>query len=190
MISKLSDTRRRFVLPLIAALALAILAIGVSACGSGDPSEVEEGEVVKVGKLSYTVVFSRYLNPYDNEDQGYLGGLEPAKKEHNYFGVFLQVKNPNHETISAANEIWVTDSIHNKYEPVVAEGEEGEFAFPFGEELTEQETIPSYDSTAESGPIQGSVLIFELPEEVSANRPLLLHIPGAGKEVGIVKLDL
>jgi hypothetical protein len=187
MISKLSDTRRRFVLPLIAALGLAILAIGVSACGSGDPSEVEEGEVVKVGNLNYTVVFSRYLNPSDNEDAAYLKPLTGAEKESNYFGVFLQVKNPHHETISAANEIWITDSIHNKYEPLETESE---YAFPFGEELTEQETIPSYDSTAESGPIQGSVLVFELPEEVSANRPLLLHIPGAGKEVGIVKLDL
>jgi hypothetical protein len=187
MITKLSDTRRRFVLPLVAALALAILAIGVSACGSGDPSEVEEGEVVKVGGLKYTVVFSRYLNPNDNEDAAYLKGLDPAKKENNYFGVFLQVKNPNHETISATNEIWVTDSVDNKYAAIETESE---YAFPFGEELTEQETIPVYDSTAESGPIQGSVIVFELPEEVSADRPLLLHIPGAGKEIGIVKLDL
>ena len=40
-----------------------LLAIGVSACGSGNPREVEEGEVVKVGGLKYTVIFSRYLNP-------------------------------------------------------------------------------------------------------------------------------
>ena len=46
------------------------------------------------------------------------------------------------------------------------------------------------DSTAQSGPIQGSVAIFELPEEVSANRPLLLHIPGSLGESGVVKIDL
>ena len=56
--------------PLLAALMLVLLAIGVSACGSGNPREVEEGEVVKVGKLKYTVIFSRYLNENDNEDVG------------------------------------------------------------------------------------------------------------------------
>ena len=179
--------RRRLTMPLLAALMLAVLALGVTACGSGDPSEVEEGEVVKVGELKYTVVFSRYLNPSDNEDAAYLKGLEPAQKEKNYFGVFLQVKNTSHESIGVVNELWITDSIDNKYEPIEVESE---YAFPFGDALTEQETIPAYDSTAEAGPIQGAVVVFELPEEVSANRPLLLHIPGAGKEIGIVKLDL
>ena len=53
---------RRLSTSALAALMLVALAIGVTACGSGNPREVEEGEVVKVGKLEYTVVFSRYLN--------------------------------------------------------------------------------------------------------------------------------
>ena len=73
----MSSTRRRFVMPLVAALMLGLLAIGVTACGSGNPREVEEGEVVKVGGLKYTVVFSRYLNENDNEDAAYLKGQEP-----------------------------------------------------------------------------------------------------------------
>jgi hypothetical protein len=179
--------RRRLTMPLLAALMLVVLALGVTACGSSDPSEVEEGEVIKIGGLEYTVVFSRYLNPNDNEDAAYLKGLEPAQNEHNYFGVFLQVKNPTHETISLVNELWVTDSVHNKYEALE---NESEYAFPFGEPVTENESIPLYDTPAQSGPIEGSVVIFELPEEVSADRPLLLHIPGTGKESGIVKIDL
>ena len=97
------------------------------------------------------------------------------------------MKNDTHETLSLVNELWVTDAIHNKYEALRSESE---FAFPFGAQLTENEQSPELDTTAASGPIQGSVVIFELPEEVSANRPLLLHIPGPGKEEGIVKLDL
>ena len=166
---------------------LVALALGVTACGSGEPREVEEGEVVTVGGLKYTVVFSRYLNPNDNEDAAYLKGLEPAQKEHNYFGVFLQVKNPTHETIGLVDELWITDAVDNKYEAIE---NESEYAFPFGEPVTENESIPLYDTTAQSGPIEGSVVIFEMPEEVSADRPLLLHIPGSGKESGIVKLDL
>jgi hypothetical protein len=179
--------RRRFAAPMLAALMLLVLALGVAACGSGDPREVEEGEVVKVNHLKYTVVFSRYLNPYDNEDAAYLKGLEPAQNEHNYFGVFLQVKNDTHETLGLVNELWITDAVHNKYEALQ---NESEYAFPFGAQLTENEPSPENDTPAQSGPLGGSVVIFELPEEVSANRPLLLHIPGPGKEEGIVKLDL
>jgi hypothetical protein len=179
--------RRRFTTPLLAALMLVVLALGVAACGSSDPREVEEGEVVKIDGLKYSVVFSRYLNPNDNEDAAYLKGLEPAQNGHNYFGVFLQVKNPSHETKDLVNELTITDAEGQKFEAIE---NESEFAFPLGAQVTENEWIPELDTTASSGPIQGSVVIFEVPEEVSANRPLLLHIPGPSKESGIVKLDL
>ena len=181
------SNRRRFTTPLLAALMLVVLALGVAACGSGDPREVEEGEVVKVGDLKYSVVFSRFLNPNDNEDAAYLKGLEPAQNEKNYFGVFLQVKNPTHETLGLVNELTITDAVGQKYEAIE---NESEYAFPFGAQLTENEWIPELDTPASSGPIQGSVVIFEVPEEVSADRPLLLHIPGPAKESGTVKLDL
>src|SRR6185312_654277 len=55
---------RRLVLPLLAALALAALVVGVSACGySSDEKHVTEGEPVELGELSFNVTFSRYLNP-------------------------------------------------------------------------------------------------------------------------------
>jgi hypothetical protein len=181
------STRRRLVLPLLAALFLGLLALGVSACGSGDPSEVEEGEVVKVNGLKYSVIFSRYLNEHDNEDAAYLVGQEPPQSEHTYFGVFLLVQNTTHESKGLVDELTITDSVGNRYEAVQSESE---FSFPFGSTVTENEQVPPLDSTAQSGPIQGSVAIFELPEEVSADRPLLLHIPGPGKEEGIVKIDL
>jgi hypothetical protein len=184
----MSTNRRRFTTPLLAALMLVVLALGVAACGSSDePRDVEEGEVVKVGGLKYSVVFSRYLNPNDNEDAAYLRGLEPAQNEKNYFGVFLQVKNPTHETLGLVNKLTITDADGQRFEAIE---NESEFAFPFGAQVTENEWIPELDTTASSGPIQGSVVIFEVPEEVSANRPLLLHIPGPPKESGTVKLDL
>jgi hypothetical protein len=179
--------RRRLTMPLLAALMLAVLALGVSACGSGDPREVEEGEIVKVGGLKYSVIFSRYLNPNDNEDMAYLKGLEPAQNEHNYFGVFLQVKNPSHETKGLVDQLTITDADGQRYKAIE---NESEFAFPLGGQVTENEWIPELDTTASSGPIQGSVVIFEVPEEVSADRPLLLHIPGPPQESGTVRLDL
>ncbi|HVT00494.1 MAG TPA: hypothetical protein VHE08_08255 [Solirubrobacterales bacterium] len=181
------SARRRLVLPLLAALMLGLLAIGVSACGSGDPHEVEEGEVVKVNHLKYQVIFSRYLNEHDNEDAAYLVGQKPPQDAHNYFGVFLRVQNTTHGTLGLVHSLTITDSVGNEYDALPSESE---FSFPFGAQLSENEQIPELDTTAQSGPIEGSMAIFELPEEVSANRPLLLHIVGPVNEEGIVKLDL
>jgi hypothetical protein len=181
------STRRRFVTPLLAALMLGLLLIGVSACGSGNPREVEEGEVIKVGGLEYTVIFSRYLNENDNEDVAYLTGQEPIENEHEYFGVFLQVFNPNHSSFTVVPHLSITDAEGNRYTALKSESE---YAFPFSAILEENEPIPTNDSSGQSGPIQGAVAIFNLPEDVSSNRPLLLHIPGAPGDAGTVKLDL
>ena len=181
------STHRRIALPLFAALLLGLLAIGVSACGSGDPRNVEEGEVVKVGGLKYTVIFSRYLNENDNEDVAFLSGQQPLKEDSNVFGVFLLVQNTSHETKGLVNRLTITDADDNVFNALPSESE---FAFPFGGQVEENEQIPVLDSTAQQGTIQGSVAIFELPEEVSGNRPLLLHIPGPPGESGVVELDL
>jgi hypothetical protein len=181
------STHRRIALPLFVALMLGLLAIGVSACGSGDPHEVEEGEVVKVGGLKYTVIFSRYLNEHDAEDAAYLVGQQPLKEDSNYFGVFLTVQNHTSGTISLAKRLTITDADGNVYNALPSESE---FAFPFGGHVTENEQIPEDDSTAQMGAIQGSVAIFELPESVSGARPLELHIPGPLSESGVVEIDL
>jgi hypothetical protein len=181
------STHRRIALPLLFALMLGALALGVSACGSGNPHEVEEGEVVKVGGLKYTVIFSRYLNENDSEDAAYLVGQKPPKEDSNYFGVFLLVQNTTHGTIGLTKRLTITDSEGTAFDALPSESE---FAFPFGAHVPENEQIPVLDSTAQSGPIQGAVAIFELPEEVSGARPLLLHIPGPLSESGVVKLDL
>jgi hypothetical protein len=166
---------------------LGLLAIGVTACGSGNPREVGEGEVVKVGGLEYTVVFSRYLNANDAEDAAYLKGQEPIENEHNYFGVFLQVFNPNHSSFTVAHNLTITDAEGHRFKALESESE---YAFPFSGILEGNEPIPTNDSSAQSGPILGAVAIFDLPEEVSSERPLLLHIPGAPGDAGTVKLDL
>ena len=48
---------------LIAAVALLLLSIGVSACGTDaeDKSEIVEGVPVELGDMQYKVLFSRFL---------------------------------------------------------------------------------------------------------------------------------
>jgi hypothetical protein len=179
---------RRLVLPLLAALALAALVVGVSACGySSDSKDVSEGAPVKLGDLSFNVSFSRYLNPNDSEDSAYLVGQPAPPKGSNYFGVFLEVQNESNDPQTLPSTLTITDAENTTYDVLPSESV---YALDFGGEVESQEQIPVLDSTAQQGAIEGAVAIFLLPEEVSANRPLTLHIPGADGEAAKVTLDL
>jgi len=168
--------RTRFVLPLLAALVLAALALTVSACGhSSHSKEVVEGEVVELGELKYQVIFSRFLNPNDNEDSAYLVGQPPPEEGSSYFGVFLEVQNKSEETHKLAEHFTITDAEDEEFEAIPSESL---YAFPFGGEVESQEPIPAPDSTPQQGPIEGSLVLFDLPAEASDNRPLTLLIDG------------
>jgi hypothetical protein len=179
--------RRRLVPALLAALVLAALTLFVSACGySSDSRQVVEGEVVKLGELKYQVVFSRFLNRNDNEDSAYLVGQPPPKKGSNYFGVFLEVQNKSEETQTLADSATISDASNEKFEAIPSESL---YAFPFGGKVESQEPIPALDSTPQQGPIEGSLVLFELPSAASESRPLTLSIPGP-EGPAEVKLDL
>jgi hypothetical protein len=166
--------RLRFVPPLLAALALAVLALTVSACGySSDSKDVVEGEVVKLGELKYQVIFSRFLNPSDNEDSAYLVDQPPPKKGSSYFGVFLEVQNKSEENQKLSSGFTITDADDQRFPAVPSESL---YAFPAGGEVEPQEPIPAPDSTSQQGPIEGSLVLFELPADASENRPLTLSI--------------
>jgi hypothetical protein len=169
-------SRRRLVTSLLAALALAVLASSFSACGySSDSKDVVEGQVVELNGLKYQVIFSRFLNPNDNEDAAYLVGQPPPKKGSNYFGIFLEVQNKTEENRKLAGAFSITDASDQVFEAIPSESL---YAFPVGGEVEPQEPIPAPDSTPQQGPIEGSLVLFELPSSASENRPLTLSIPG------------
>jgi len=168
--------RNRFASPPLAALAFAVLALTVAACGYENESpDVVEGEVVKLGELKYQVIFSRFLNLNDNEDSAYLVGQPPPQKGSNYFGIFLEVQNKSEETQTLADSFSIEDAGHQTFDAIPTESL---YAFPFGGKVEAQEPIPAPDSTPQQGPIEGSLVLFELPSEASENRPLTLFIAG------------
>lgn len=178
---------RRAPISLLAVLALAALAIGISACGgSEEHTEVVEGEPVTLGELSYNVTFSRFLNPNDNEDSAYLVGQPAPPPGSTYFGLFVEVQNESKETQRLAREFRVHDADGEVFEAIPSESL---YALPWGGEVEPEEQIPVLDSTAQQGPIEGSLLLFLLPASASENRPLTLEIPGPGGP-GEVTLDL
>jgi hypothetical protein len=167
---------RRIASSLLAALLLVGAVFAFSACGyTSDSKDVVEGEPVELGELSYNVVFSRFLNPNDNEDSAYLVGQPDVPPGSAYFGVFLEVQNESEEPQTLADSLTITDADHETFEALQSESP---YALPFGGEVESQEQIPILDSTPQQGPIEGSVVLFELPASASENRPLILSIPG------------
>jgi hypothetical protein len=174
-------------LSLFAALALAATAFALSACGySSDSKDVVEGEPVKLGELQYNVVFSRFLNPSDNEDSAYLVGQPAPPEGHSYFGIFIEVQNKSEDPQMLADAFTITDAGHETFDAIPSKSL---YALPFGGEVESQEQIPVLDSPPEQGPIEGSLVLFELPASASENRPLTLSIPGP-EGPAVVTLDL
>ena len=145
---------RRFVLPLLAALALAVLAVGVSACGyASHEKDVVEGEPVELGELSFNVTFSRYLNPNDTEDSAYLVGQEPPPEGSTYFGVFFEVQNESEEPQTLPSTLTITDADDNELRR--AAERKPLRARRSAAKSNPQEQIPVLDSTAAARPDRG-----------------------------------
>lgn len=175
-----------------AALALcllgAFLAAGMlAACGEEHHSEVAEGEPIEIGELSYNVQLTRFLNPDDPEDAEYLVGQQPADPGTYYLGVFMVVENQTGEVVPSASDYTVTDTLDTRYEPLDSNSP---YALEIGSDVPADDQLPAPDSTAATGPNQGSLLIFHVKDDVSDNRPLRLEIEDGSGGSGDVILDI
>jgi hypothetical protein len=159
----------------------------LAACGEEEHElEVVEGEPVELGGVEYNVVISRFLNPDDTEDAEYLVGEPDPGPEQLYLGVFVQVSNEGEDPAEVSEDFTVVDTRGIEYEPVASES-------PYALEATTLDPgdeLPSPDSTAASGPIQGAMVLFLIDQGSTENRPLELEIPGASGETGLVELDI
>ena len=172
---------------LILAAVLAVAVALLAGCGEEeDKLEIVEGEPVELGELEYNVLFSRFLNPYDIEDEAYLEGQDPPGPEELYFGVFLQMENHGEEAIAIPSEFVMVDSAEEEYPSVESESL---YALPLGEEIPPGGQEPAVDSTAEVGSIEGSMILFRITQGTAENRPLKLVIEG-DEGPAEVELDL
>jgi hypothetical protein len=168
------NSRRTFCL--IFAVALLLVSIGVSACGKEENSrDTVEGVPVELGDMQYKVLFSRFLNPDDVEDREYLVGQPAPKPDAHYLGVFVQIINKNKDADETIPSGWViTDTQDNSYFPVESKSP---YALDFGASVGAEDQVPALDSAAQSGPIGGSMILFEIPDSANDNRPLEIEIP-------------
>lgn len=177
----------RLAIAVIAALGALALALPLAGCGAEQHTEVVEGQPLELGELRYNVAITRFLNPDDVEDSGYLAGQEPAPPGKSWLGVFLTISNDDDENAhpSAADYV-VRDTRESEYLPVESESP---YALEIGAEVAAGSQLPIPDSTAASGVIQAAMLLFLVDDEVSESRPLKLEIDSADGS-GEVELDI
>ena len=175
--------------PLAALFATLLLVAAVLVAGCGPDavgSEGKEGEPVEVADLQYNVQITRFLNPDDNEDAEYLVGQPPAPAGKAYLGVFLVIDNQTDQLQPSADSYTVTDTLKNEYQPIDSDSP---YALEIGADVPPNEQLPLPDTTPYAGFNKGSLLIFEVDEAVSENRPLRLEIEGSG-DSGELMLDI
>jgi hypothetical protein len=183
------------VLLLLALAAAPILAL--AGCGNKVEIRTEaktEGVYIDVGELKYQVQLSRILNPNDVEDRSYLQGLPagtvPPQSDEAWFGVWMRVQNTTSEkTLTAADQFEIVDTQEHRFTPVTLEN--NPFAYQ-AQPLAPKTIVPTANSPAGEGVIQGSLILFKLTTEALANRPLEFKIqsPALPDDVGIVDLDV
>jgi hypothetical protein len=179
--------RRSLLLPALGLAALLLSGLALSACGSNsDAKSVKEGQAVELGGLRYNVLFSRFLNIHDVEDAAYLTGQPDPTADQIYLGVFLQVKNVGNAPATLPTAFTVVDTSKHRFDSLASTSD---YAFPGGTTLDSDTVAPDPDSPAGNGPIQGALVLFNLPADVTENRPLTLEIPGPGGPAE-VELDI
>jgi hypothetical protein len=179
-------TARR-ILRLLPALAVLAIAAAFAACGSKEGTDVSEGEPVQLGDLQFNVEFSRFLNPDDVEDHGYLVGQPAPGPDQLYLGIFVEIINKNKQSAVNIPTGWkITDTTDQSYFPLPSQSP---YALPLGAPIGPQDQAPALDSTAQVGPTGGAMVLFSIPTSANDNRPLVLDIPGPGGPAKIT-LDL
>ena len=154
-----------------------------------------EGIYVDVGGLTYQVQLSRFLNPGDVEDKQYLYGLPDGVP------TAAARRRDLVRRLDAGQELLrrgadadgrLQDRRH-RGQRVRADVRSTVAANPFAYDpiqLLAAQVLPTPDTAAASGPIQGSLILFRLKTESLPNRPLQARDRAEGDESAEIDLDL
>ena len=172
-------TARRIFRLLPALAVLAIVAV-LAGCGTKQGTSVDEGQPVQLGDLQYNVEFSRFLNPDDVEDHGYLVGQPPSGRPRALPGD-LRPDHQQEQGHAGDDPDQLDDHRHpdQSYFPVPSKSP---YALPVGAPIGPEDQAPALDSTPQVGPIGASMVLFLIPDTAaSENRPLTLSGPRTGR---------
>ena len=93
------------------------------------------------------------------------------------------------KTLTAADQFEIVDTQEHRFTPVTLSN--NPFAYQ-AQSLSPQTIVPSSNSPAGEGVIQGSLILFKVTTEALANRPLEFKIqsPALPDDVAVVDLDV
>jgi hypothetical protein len=174
---------------LAVALAVVLAALVAAGCGYSAGATGNEGEPIQLSDIQFNVQLTRFLNPSDSEDKNYLTDQRPLQSaDLAFLAVFMTMKNrsPHPVNLPAPSQMTVVDTTGARYPAIPSHTP---FSVPLGAPLPGHGEIPVPDSAAASGPAQGSVVLFLVPQGISENRPLELEIQSQGV-TGTITLDI
>lgn len=190
-------------------LAIAALAVSCSvtfaACGSSDngPERFAQNEGIyfESGSLKYQVQITRQLNPQQPMDRELMQGIPLAqrikKSNELWYATFLRVENETDNVQMSASKFIVRDTNGDIFRPIPVNPAANAFAYvasPIagGDSNPAATTYPNINSIPGQVDINGKMLIFKLPLNAIALRPLVLTIvnPTNPAESGRVNLDI
>lgn len=181
-------------------IATTALAAGLlSACGS-DHHEFErvaanEGLYVNAGPLTYQVQITRQLNPTQAMDSELLQGVAPAalvtRPDELWYATFLRVENLTSKIELPARSFVIHDTAGGTYKPIPVDPRANSFAYVPGPILPSK-AYPNINSIPGQTDINGKMLLFKIPREAIALRPLTLTVvaPGNPAESARIRLDI
>jgi hypothetical protein len=179
-------------------LLVALIALAGAGCGN-KKDEIKlaenEGLYVDLGGLKYQVEMSRQLNPADVEDHSYLTGvprqLSGLAPGDSWFAVFVRVENNGEKYLPAADSFVLRDTRGNTFTPVPI-ARTNPFSY-HGGFVAPKNTLPPKSSVAQANEsIGGALVLFRVPVEAYANRPLELTLknPRNPRDTASVELDV
>ncbi|MGZ6705432.1 MAG: LptM family lipoprotein [Solirubrobacteraceae bacterium] len=179
---------------LLALIAIAVLAVALSACGNKKDVTLHgatEGTYLDLGPMKYQVQISRLLNPTDREDREYLSGLPAGEKlgpDEQWFAVFIRVDNQSDKVQPAADQYSIKDTQGTVFRPI-ALPRSNVFAYQ-PDRVGPHDVLPLPDTAAAQSTIQGSLLLFKIPVKNFENRPLELDIDNSAVPGKTASVDL
>jgi hypothetical protein len=167
---------------MIALRLLIVLVAGLVAVGCGEEEaadnavEADEQNTVRLDGLRYRVNLFRQLNPAVEPDEAIYGGPRPGEGE-GLYAAFLRVCNPSGSEQSPTGDVVLEDAFGQTFEPLELE-DDNAFAYR-PRAIAPDRCLPDPDSAA-ARTADGMALVFRVPFDSAAERPLVLELRGAG----------
>jgi len=183
-------------------LAIASLAVvsSVSLVACADKSEPErfahnEGIYFESGPLKYQVQITRQLNPRQVQDAELMQGVSLAaratKPNELWFATFIRIENETSHPQLKASQFYIRDTNGDIFRPIPVDPKANSFAYQDGL-LLAGDNYPDINSIPGQTDKNGKMLLFKLPLDAIALRPLVLTVvsPTNPAENGRVNLDI